>query len=109
MLSINQLTSVEKPTVSGKVDKLLGAKILSVLYLSGIPENDVSMGNKSKVVEKLPEIVYGAKRDITVEINPRPDKRNWIQVYVSADVGAIRLYDKYVCAVTTILKDGAWY
>ena len=37
--------------------------------------------------------------DITVDVGPRRDKRNSVQVYVAADFGATRMWEEAVVEV----------
>ena len=44
-------------------------------------------------------LLLSTAQDITVDVGPRRDKRNSIQVYVSASFGAVRMWEEKVIRV----------
>jgi len=96
-LAISQLTSSDyntyKALVDGKVTTFMGYTWVPTELLNVVnSERHVMIWAKSGV-----GLIVG--EDISVDVGPRRDKSNGTQVYVEADIGAVRVEDAKVIRV----------
>lgn len=103
MLNITELTSNDyaavKALVQGEVDSFMGFMFHRVedpiLKLGGSdPTND-----RTTFAWARENLLIGFGRDTTADIGPRRDKNNSVQVFYSADFGAVRMDDGGVVRV----------
>jgi hypothetical protein len=97
LLSSTQVTSSDfnsiKALVAGEVDTFMGFKFIRTELL---PKS----GNiRSALFFAQQGLCLATAQDITVDVGPRRDKRNSVQVYVSASFGASRMWEEKVLKV----------
>jgi hypothetical protein len=97
LLSSTQVTSSDfnsvKALVAGEVDTFMGFKFIRTELL---PKS----GNiRSALFFAQQGLCLATAADVTVDVGPRRDKRNSIQVYVSASFGASRMWEEKVLKV----------
>jgi hypothetical protein len=82
-----------KALVAGEVDTFMGFKFIRTELL---PKS----GNiRSALFFAQQGLCLATAQDITVDVGPRRDKRNSVQVYVSASFGASRMWEEKVLKV----------
>jgi hypothetical protein len=97
LLSSTQVTSSDfnsiKALVAGEVDTFMGFKFIRTELLP-------KAGNiRSALFFAQQGLCLATAQDITVDVGPRRDKRNSVQVYVSASFGASRMWEEKVLKV----------
>lgn len=97
LLRTTEVTNADYNTVkalaSGTVDTFLGIKFISTQLLK-------KSGNNRSCLFYVPKAIRLAiASEIEVDVGPRRDKRNSVQVYVAADFGATRMWDEAVVEV----------
>jgi hypothetical protein len=97
LLSSTQVTSSDfnsvKALVAGEVDTFMGFKFIRTELLP-------KAGNvRSTLFFAQQGLCLATAQDITVDVGPRRDKRNSVQVYVSASFGASRMWEEKVLKV----------
>lgn len=81
-----------KALVNGEVDQFLGIKFIRILHTLLPKTGDV----RDCVFYTKSAIHMGMADDVMVDVGPRRDKRNSVQVYVSASFGATRMWEEKV-------------
>lgn len=97
LLRTTEVTNSDYNTVkalaSGTVDTFLGIKFIQTQLLK-------KSGNVRTCLFYVPKAIRLAiGSEIEVDVGPRRDKRNSVQVYISADFGAVRMWDEAVVTV----------
>lgn len=86
--------------VDGKVTAFMGINFVHVEFSDATAYDAaatmVSGGNNLVPLWAVSGMHLGTWNDMTVDVSPRPDKRNSTQVYVSSTVGATRTEEKRV-------------
>lgn len=96
LLKTTEVTSSDyntiKALVNGHVDTFLGFKFIRVKH-SMLPKN----GNvRDCLFFERQGLLLAIADDINVDVGPRRDKRNSVQVYVNASFGATRMWEEKV-------------
>lgn len=99
MLRQDKMTDIDtaavKALVNGEIDTFMGIKFIRV-HPSVIPK---SGDNRQCPVWTRNGILLAVADDIMVDVGPRRDKRNSVQVYVCASFGATRMWEEQVVRV----------
>lgn len=94
LLRQTEVTSADynqvKALVEGKVDTFMGFKFVR---MNRLPK---SGNNRSVLLFARGGLLAATGYDISVDVGPRRDKRNSIQVYVSMNMGATRMWEEKV-------------
>ena len=94
LLRQTEVTSADynqvKALVEGKIDTFMGFKFIR---MNRLPK---SGNNRSVLLFARGGLLAATGYDISVDIGPRRDKRNSIQVYVSMNMGATRMWEEKV-------------
>lgn len=95
---------------AGDVDTFMGYNFVRTTRLPTVPvdSTDLTKGYKVSAVVFLKSGVLMSKgEEITVKIDQRPDKKYSTQVFVSMDIGGVRMDEKKVRTITTVDKTKA--
>ena len=97
LLRTTEVTSSDyntvKALVEGKLDTFLGFKFVRSQRL-------LASGNNRRVMAWIKsKILLAVSQDIMVDVGPRRDKRNSVQVYVSLGIGATRMEEEGVVEI----------
>lgn len=99
LLRTTEVTSSDyntvKALVNGAIDQFMGIKFVRIS-----PKLMKKSGNnRSCIAFSRNGIMLGVADDIMVDVGPRRDKRNSVQVYVCASFGAVRMWEERVVEV----------
>lgn len=95
---------------AGDVDTFMGFNFIRTTRLPTTPVDptDLTKGYKVSAQAWLKSgVVMSKGEEITVKITERPDKKYSTQVFVSMDIGGVRMDEKKVRTITTIDKSKA--
>lgn len=97
LLRTTEVTSADyntvKALVDGKVDTFMGIKFKQTQLLK-------KTGNiRSCLFYVKKAIRFNTAEEVNTDVGPRRDKRNSVQVYASADFGAVRMWEEGVVEV----------
>lgn len=94
LLRQTEITSADynqvKALVEGKVDTFMGFKFVR---MNRLPK---SGNNRSVLMFARGGLLAAVGYDVTVDVGPRRDKRNSVQVYVCMNMGATRMWEEKV-------------
>jgi hypothetical protein len=97
LLGTTQVTSSDyntvKALVRGEIDSFLGFKFVMTTLVAK------SGSNRNCFAYHKDALALGIGEDTYASIDPRPDKRNSIQVYYAMDIGAARLEEEAVVKI----------
>ena len=109
LLTDERVTSADynviRALVQGDVNTYMGFHFVRTTRLPTVPVNpaDLSQGYKVDAIAWLKSgVVMSKGEEITVKITERADKKYSTQVFVSMDIGGVRMDEKKVRTITTV-------
>jgi hypothetical protein len=97
LLRTTEVTSADyssvKALVMGEIDTFMGFKFVRTQRLS------VASNVRTCLVYPQSGMTLAVGEDIMVDVGPRRDKRNSVQVYVRASFGAVRMWEEKVISI----------